>query len=638
MDELLIPHRCCLRLSAPRPHPSFAILAVCCCLVLLPCPAAVSEMQTTGQDPLVVLAAAFSKVAPMLILYSTYCANYDASMAELERLRHDVHGLAGWLNTQSQLPEARGLGLEAFLIKPIQRLTKYHLFFEQLLGAAPAGSVRRSVAASATLVKSVAARVNVKAHDTSVRAQRVIHDLGEVWLQLLAPHTQLLTEFNCTVVNPVADTAAAPPGKPAHAYLFNDFILLCARPSGVDGINDRSAYLLASIDTVSIVGVEAVQAAAEEEVPTKAAEEEEAAETMTAAQRWKKVRLAQAMSSALVATSTTVGLVMKVAQAGNVEEADTFELTFGDPRAHTEACNSIMRAKKAELERRQRNAASKVAASGAGEYSGADGRPKLVRQDSDRTLRRYQVMRILAAALREDRLAASHGQATAAGANLKRACRELAREDERAGAQPHHADLKSVSRELHLGRFMGRWHVVAVLGDEDAGSRNAIEEYEWDGAAGEMRIQLAYEETQGGRARTNRRAAWIENIATCADWRVKGSTTNVYPLRILDCAEDYSLFMAGDPGRSFLKIYARKPPTVLGERVRGMDEMLTIARDAGYDVGALEYVVHDEGGSHGLLERATSLSQTRQKSMFTRSKSSLKASAPSALQRKATAA
>ena len=112
MDELLIPHRCCLRLSAPRPHPSFALLAVCCCLVLLPCPAAVSEMQTTGQDPLVVLAAAFSKVAPMLILYSTYCANYDASMAELERLRHDVHGLAGWLNTQSQLPEARVLGLE----------------------------------------------------------------------------------------------------------------------------------------------------------------------------------------------------------------------------------------------------------------------------------------------------------------------------------------------------------------------------------------------------------------------------------------------------------------------------------------------------------------------------------------------
>ena len=80
----------------------------------------------------------------MLILYSTYCANYDASMAELERLRHDVHGLAGWLNTQSQLPEARGLGLEAFLIKPIQRLTKYHLFFEQLLGAAPGPAAGRT--------------------------------------------------------------------------------------------------------------------------------------------------------------------------------------------------------------------------------------------------------------------------------------------------------------------------------------------------------------------------------------------------------------------------------------------------------------------------------------------------------------
>ena len=92
-----------------------------------------TELQRRGMDPLETLARAFGRIAPFFMLYTTYCANYDRALRELSRLKREVSGLPAWLRGQSHLAECRGLTLESYLIKPIQRLTKYHLFFDSLL-------------------------------------------------------------------------------------------------------------------------------------------------------------------------------------------------------------------------------------------------------------------------------------------------------------------------------------------------------------------------------------------------------------------------------------------------------------------------------------------------------------------------
>lgn len=81
--------------------------------------------------------AAFLALCQYLKMYTVYCANHDSAVALLEELRQDkafMHTL-GVCETDRH---ARGQGLASFLIKPVQRVCKYPLFFRELLGFTPA--------------------------------------------------------------------------------------------------------------------------------------------------------------------------------------------------------------------------------------------------------------------------------------------------------------------------------------------------------------------------------------------------------------------------------------------------------------------------------------------------------------------
>ena len=87
-------------------------------------------------EPVRTLALAFLELAPYLKLYSHYCACYDGALAELRRKRGASAEFDAFLAAGRS--KARGLGVEDFLIKPVQRLTKYPLFFDEVLALLPA--------------------------------------------------------------------------------------------------------------------------------------------------------------------------------------------------------------------------------------------------------------------------------------------------------------------------------------------------------------------------------------------------------------------------------------------------------------------------------------------------------------------
>ena len=185
------------------------------------------------------VARAFVSVAPFFKLYSTYCQDYEAALQRLETLSRQP-AFARYREEGGQDAAA----LESMLIKPIQRLCKYPLFFRTLTEAAPTDELTKASA----LIDALAQTVNstVKAAKARSRMATLLQRLGsdgeESFLSLLAPHRELLLEARvrfCEVAlradggvskkrrssQPVGASAS---GK---LLLFSDCLLLAHKPA-----------------------------------------------------------------------------------------------------------------------------------------------------------------------------------------------------------------------------------------------------------------------------------------------------------------------------------------------------------------------------------------------------------------------
>jgi len=72
-----------------------------------------------------------------LTVYTTYCANAGFIYNHIDNLKAAHSTFAEFLQDCTQKPEMRGLGLNAFLTKPVQRVTKYPLLLRELLKNTP---------------------------------------------------------------------------------------------------------------------------------------------------------------------------------------------------------------------------------------------------------------------------------------------------------------------------------------------------------------------------------------------------------------------------------------------------------------------------------------------------------------------
>ncbi|CAH7677007.1 expressed protein [Phakopsora pachyrhizi] len=75
---------------------------------------------------------------PKLEIYQPYLVKFSDVTTAIEDMVLDVESDFGeFVRMQSQLPECEKMGLTSFLLKPIQRLMKYPLFFKRLFDATP---------------------------------------------------------------------------------------------------------------------------------------------------------------------------------------------------------------------------------------------------------------------------------------------------------------------------------------------------------------------------------------------------------------------------------------------------------------------------------------------------------------------
>lgn len=177
-----------------------------------------------------IIAKAFLQVAPFFKLYTLYCSNYCEAVKTLTGLRQAHPKLNSFLATAMKRPESHNLSLESFLIKPIQRLTKYPLFFKDLLRSMPAEHPsREKLEKAAKLVSDVGQSVDSKLDDPGAKMAERLQPLGAEWLNLLAPHRELCHEVYCAVH---AGGAQAPRRFNATAYVFTDLLLVCKRKDG----------------------------------------------------------------------------------------------------------------------------------------------------------------------------------------------------------------------------------------------------------------------------------------------------------------------------------------------------------------------------------------------------------------------
>merc|ERR1712196_611220 len=116
-----------------------------------------------------------------------------------------------------------GLALESYLIKPVQRLTKYPLFWKDLLKAVPHSHPERAQLEKADeLVRTVSMAVNQTLSDEVARLKtvQVLKDLGSEWMELIAPHRKLVLEFTGVVHVGLRAWNAT-------GYVLTDLLILC---------------------------------------------------------------------------------------------------------------------------------------------------------------------------------------------------------------------------------------------------------------------------------------------------------------------------------------------------------------------------------------------------------------------------
>jgi len=144
------------------------------------------RLNATGSTAAAV-AAAFRTMTPFLRMYSSYCAAYEIALQAADELRNKGPAL-------EELEATHGDRLDSLLIKPVQRLCKYPLFFSQLLQLLPEGHAERpELQKVAEAVSAINAEVNGKVRGSDEAAQLLLlhQKLGGKVHDLLAPTRRL---------------------------------------------------------------------------------------------------------------------------------------------------------------------------------------------------------------------------------------------------------------------------------------------------------------------------------------------------------------------------------------------------------------------------------------------------------------
>ncbi|RKO96064.1 Dbl homology domain-containing protein, partial [Caulochytrium protostelioides] len=168
------------------------------------------------------------EVGPCLIecaeaftVYTTYCGNYQTAMKLLSNLQARPE-FKEHLNRWMASPSSRGLSLESFLIKPVQRICKYPLIVREIQRHTDAQSPDQALLTTA--MAKVEAVVSVVNEATRALGER--ERLAGLQARIEAPFNLGLTERKVLRDGPLSRFAS---GKSRERYVIAcaDILLIC---------------------------------------------------------------------------------------------------------------------------------------------------------------------------------------------------------------------------------------------------------------------------------------------------------------------------------------------------------------------------------------------------------------------------
>lgn len=192
-----------------------------------------------------VFSAAFLHIRPLLTsAYGLYCYQYPAATERLHELRGSYEEVDDFLRRREA--RSKQTSLRSLLIKPVQRICRYPLLFQELLKKmrrVDRDAMRRFVGefqTTTSALEGVADDVNrkVDAEDANIKMLAVFHELGgaegeiRVAESLLAPSRRFVRTDDVFFREAPFDTEALP----SKLYMFTDLVIIAQeRESGLVG-------------------------------------------------------------------------------------------------------------------------------------------------------------------------------------------------------------------------------------------------------------------------------------------------------------------------------------------------------------------------------------------------------------------
>ncbi|KAI5742391.1 hypothetical protein M8J77_006761 [Diaphorina citri] len=193
------------------------------------------DLEQCGLDP-VKIAQSFVRNNEGFSIYTDYCTNYPRTMSVLTELMRQEN--AAKLFRERQIALAHTLPLGSYLLKPVQRILKYHLLLQNIVKqCSPEEQGYEDIKHALATMTSIAQHINLmkRKHEHAVRVQ-------EIQSLLLGWQGEDLTTFG----ELCAEGAFRMSGAKAlrHAFLFDKMLLITKKKE--EGILGYKAHIMCS--------------------------------------------------------------------------------------------------------------------------------------------------------------------------------------------------------------------------------------------------------------------------------------------------------------------------------------------------------------------------------------------------------
>jgi len=192
----------------------------------------------------------FTKMGDYFKMYKVYCSNQQTALNTVEEWKKKHKEFKNYLDVCHSDSRCKGLFLQSFLIKPIQRVCKYPLLLKELLRHTPEDHPDYQALITAyDKIREVVDNIN-EGQRTFEGLQRIIELQNTIAgvPDLVTPNRRLHKEgevqYHRTDKNK---------GETRYAFVLSDLIVLCQKKSGISGSEKYEFKMSISLDKCKLV-------------------------------------------------------------------------------------------------------------------------------------------------------------------------------------------------------------------------------------------------------------------------------------------------------------------------------------------------------------------------------------------------